>query len=597
MRSFGVLSKEVVRPQTLFCCFGCIWVFALVAMLGACSSATTPGQGGDIDGGTAQPGPDGGSEGDDRVPVVDQGCNQQAVASAFEVVNTHCAGCHSGSDAKGGFGAVLDAARLRDTGKVVPFTPEESPLYLRIAGGSMPPAAVADRPDDADVEAIKDWILCGASDFDGPAPQRSFKSINDVLAVIRSDLRAVTRPADRLRYRYLVLTHLYNAGVPDETLDAYRGALQLLVNSLSRGLGVTRPLPIDPEQTVFRIDLRDYEWDADRWELAVEDYPYAVVYDADSLLYPVDEDLAEFIRDDAGTDLPWVQADWFVTHAAQAPLYYELLDLPETLGQLEAQLGVNINANIQAEDVDRAGFNQSGVSTHNRVIERHVLGGSAGTFWASYDFLDNLAGSNIFANPLDFEADGGEMIFTLPNGLQGYYIANAAGTRLDKAPQEVVTDPKRDDDAVLAGVSCMGCHDSEGIIPKDDQIRAHALATLAGPELEDVLALYPEVSAFRSLQQADSQRYRNARQAATDTTAEQPVVLMTLDHEGALDIYRAAATLGIPAGELASALERAPGAFPPEVTFLRSTGGTIQRDSFEQIFAELVVAIGLGQPL
>ena len=87
---------------------------------------------------------------------------------------------------------------------------------------------------------------------------------------------------------------------------------------------------------------------------------------------------------------------------------------------------------------------------------------------------------NIFAFPLGpaglaefpFQHAGGEAIFALPNGLHAYYIVNANNNRLDKAPIAIVSDPKRPDRAVEAGVSCMSCHVT-GIIPKADQIRDH----------------------------------------------------------------------------------------------------------------------------
>ncbi len=71
----------------------------------------------------------------------------------------------------------------------------------------------------------------------------------------------------------------------------------------------------------------------------------------------------------------------------------------------------------------------SGVSRNNRVIERHEIPGSrCRGYWLSYDFASNgdpIAPKDILANPLDFVQDGGEIIFTLPNGLQGYMIVGA----------------------------------------------------------------------------------------------------------------------------------------------------------------------------
>ena len=72
-----------------------------------------------------------------------------------------------------------------------------------------------------------------------------------------------------------------------------RHALSKLVNSLSNEIKVVAPVPIDENQLVFRIDIRDYDWDApgkvldpetgaisesfkDTWELiAAKDQPFA----------------------------------------------------------------------------------------------------------------------------------------------------------------------------------------------------------------------------------------------------------------------------------------------------------------------------------
>src|SRR5207237_1309513 len=84
-------------------------------------------------------------------------------------------------------------------------------------------------------------------------------------------------------------------------------------------------------------------------------------------------------------------------------------------------------------------------------------------------------------------------IFSLPNGLQGYMLVDAKGKRIDKGPTSIVSDPKRPDRAVENGLSCMSCH-ARGIIPKADQVRAHALKnarSFAAAELDAVKDLYP----------------------------------------------------------------------------------------------------------
>ena len=84
--------------------------------------------------------------------------------------------------------------------------------------------------------------------------------------------------------------------------------------------------------------------------------------------------------------------------------------------------------------VARAGFTQSGVSGHNRLVERHEA--AYGADWKSYDFKSSDGLGNLFLYPLGlvfhknpferfaFKHDGGGIIFNLPNGLQGYMLVD-----------------------------------------------------------------------------------------------------------------------------------------------------------------------------
>src|SRR3954454_22042511 len=96
---------------------------------------------------------------------------------------------------------------------------------------------------------------------------------------------------------------------------------------------------------------------------------------------------------------------------------------------LERQVQVDVLANIQEETAARAGFNDSGVSRNNRLIERHET--SYGAYWKTYDFAANDGEQNLFERPLgpgsddrSFRHAGSEIIFSLSNGLQGYMLVN-----------------------------------------------------------------------------------------------------------------------------------------------------------------------------
>ena len=193
----------------------------------------------------------------------------------------------------------------------------------------------------------------------------------------------------------------------------------------------------------------------------------------------------QFLQAETRTTVPFVRADWFTFVASQPPLYYDILGLPDNTPELERKLGIDPAAQPLALRIARAGFQQSGVSRNNRMIERHSL--STGAYWESFDFSGNKERQSFFLFPLGpqnafgdfsidfgFVHDGGEIIFNLPNGLQAYYLTDARGNRLDKGPTNIVQDPSRRDQAVTNGISCMSCHD-KGMQIKEDQVRDYVL--------------------------------------------------------------------------------------------------------------------------
>ena len=167
-----------------------------------------------------------------------------------------------------------------------------------------------------------------------------------------------------------------------------------------------------------------------------------------------------------------LRADWFVAVAARPPLYNVLLQLPIDAATLEAQLKVDVPDDFRRNRLDRAGFLKSGVSEQNRLIERHDA--AYGAYWRSYDFkkagedradlikspLGPRFPGNPFPDSVAFAPDGGEIIFNLPNGLQGYLLVNGKGERIDQGPIEVVSDVNKTSgsNVIVNGLSCMACH-------------------------------------------------------------------------------------------------------------------------------------------
>ena len=141
-------------------------------------------------------------------------------------------------------------------------------------------------------------------------------------------------PFDRAFARYFTMTHLYNAGESVRILQEYRNGLSKLINSLSWGSTVINPQPIDPQETILYIDLRNYEWDVnDGWGQIEGAYPYHIAFDA-----PTQTALKAQLKRLQGemkADIPSVHADWFLAVGSLPPLYHDLLDLPLTDRELE----------------------------------------------------------------------------------------------------------------------------------------------------------------------------------------------------------------------------------------------------------------------
>ncbi|MCA9029075.1 MAG: hypothetical protein KDA86_28100, partial [Planctomycetaceae bacterium] len=192
---------------------------------------------------------------------------------------------------------------------------------------------------------------------------------------------------------------------------------------------------------------------------------------------------------------------------------------------LERYLGVDVLTNIRSGRAGRSGFTESGVSGQNRLLERHTLK-SGGFYWKSYDFKSSNRtailpefplGPKFDDNPfndLAFEHDGGEIIFSLPNGLQAYLLVDGKGNRIDAGPIEVVADSLKTsgNEQIVAGVSCIACHRNGMIESPDDEVRIFSGAT--NDARDHVRRLYPENDVFRKWIEQDSAVFQRSLERA-----------------------------------------------------------------------------------
>jgi hypothetical protein len=286
----------------------------------------------------------------------------------------------------------------------------------------------------------------------------------------------------------------------------------------------------------------------------------------------------------------------------------QALQLPDTDTALEKMLIVNVAQNIRQETARRAGFNSSGVSRNSRLVERHDS--TYGMYWKSYDFAGNVGRQNLFEHPLGpsgmlrpglsiepFEAAEGELIFSLPNGLQGYLLVDETGRRIERGPTQIVSDPKQGDRTVVNGISCMSCHYA-GIIQKTDEIREHILLNRdAFPEADEILALYGPSEEMSRLMNEDAERFRHAVEATGSTVSKdgEPVVNMSRRFEEDLDLRQAAAEVGMTSEESTSRIQQTP-RLRRVFGQLMVAGGTAKREVFAKAFSDIVRTLDLGTP-
>ena len=443
---------------------------------------------------------------------------------------------------------IIEHTALIETGAIVPGKPIESELYKRLLTNDPAkrmPLGQPQLPPDA-ILTIGNWIQAGAPDWQMRERDTAFITPKEMLETIEKHVNSLS-PFDRTFARYFTLTHLYNAGESAEALHAHQRALSKLVNSLSWGRTIKIPRPIDSEETIFYIDLRDYEWEigTNRWTLIEGEYPYEIEFN--SLTQTALREKLTNLRETMACEVPFVHVDWFIATAALPPLYHDILGLPETDRELETRLEVNVVENIRnapGKRVWRAGFNDSGVSSNNRVVERHTS--RYGAYWKSYDFAGSVGTQNIFTHPLSFTHDGGEIIFNLPNGLQAYYLADVGGRRLDEAPINIVSNPAASDPTVRNGLSCIGCH-TEGMKDFQDTVRG-VIQRNANPPFNKAraLQLYTDKATMDRLISEDTARYRKALEATGGVFGGiEPVQRFHEAFQRPLDAAHAAAAVGL----------------------------------------------------
>jgi hypothetical protein len=499
---------------------------------------------------------------------------------------------------RGGMNYIEDLDALVANDKIIPENSAGSLIIKRMTDGSMPPAySNLPKVTQADINTVAQFIDNPLSWRDEGAPAEAncpnqLIDFDQLYADVAEDLADLDAD-DALTARYISLTNRYTAGVCAPALDRDRQGLFKMVNALSTDTTVRAPLPIDGDQLIYRIDLADYGWDepvnvvdadgniiafTDKWEAIVDANPYAVPF--------VGEDADDAVQD-SGTLVPVMFADSMIDVATIGNLYYALIDVDvtQTLDDFVLNvLDIDVVQNLADEEQVRAGTTRSRISRQDRLITRDDIGVRSGVLWQSFDFLDDDGNDSIFEDPFGFAEGGIEAIFTLPNGMFGYIIADAVGAIVEDS--DILLDTSQNNFRVTTSISCSGCHQT-GFIPVEDEVREVALANarssgLIRDEIEQLEAVFPNPDVFARQVEDDTNDFYRAALSKIDLPiqGQDPVQFVFLRFDQDIDLASAAGDLGLAVDDL----ERELRGLEPEVNVLGNT--RVDRDDFTQFYVD-----------
>jgi hypothetical protein len=430
---------------------------------------------------------------------------------------------------------------------------------------------------------------------DDPCPPEPL-SLADTLATALADARA--QPASSRPFLRYVSAGQFRPGPCDaedvidlsrRAVSRARMAVSRVLNGMSREPRAVVPRAVGPEQLLLRVDLRDYGWQrpvtlggesyGDAWQAVVANAAIALELQGGA---------AGELERELGTAVPVLLSSAFVATAMKGELYYAVLRLPATLGEVKHELGIDGDEDIERGAWARAAFSNSGVSREPRGVARYrgtALGD--GYFWQTFDFAPSASSEALYLEPLTTRADGHEALFSLPNGLPAYYATDGDGARLLDAT--FLVDPAQNNGKVRVASSCGSCHNG-GIITFIDEARSFV------DDNEDLFAeavlarareTFPTQREMDALSAADVQRITAAAELAGQPNGTpDPVSRTFLDYELGLTFDQLAAELFLDRASLIEQLSSL-----PEEIATAATSGVLERRVFEAHYLEAACAL------
>jgi hypothetical protein len=454
--------------------------------------------------------------------------------------------------------------------------------------------------------AITTWAM---SDTPLPtvAPRQPVSDLQ-ALQLISADLAA--QPIALQPFlRYFTLEYWGNTGGKPAlvSIDTQRSALIKMLNLTSTGRAIVRPTAIDTDGLVYRIDMRTIGWTDAAWtNLKVTD-PY---------FQP-----AHFPATLAAAAHQTMRSDWFVFSIPNSAVdaYFVFLGIDSDDPTIDAKNNVNRFADMEAgyPATVRAGFTVSRTEGFNRIIEWHqttALGSGAigsGHLFKGYNMDSDVGTANIFSHPFrpttnlpttpgPFDFDFGDLdsIFTLPNGLFGYYTTEPAGGVVQSVASAGAAFP--------GPTRCFQCHDNvTNMVPFTDQlhdvIASDPAGTFPATLKTLLLGIYNQTQMNAKMTQAGAQfgaAYAQLNLPSLDIGglpsgfATECMNVVHNNYSIILQVGTAAGELGVSPQQLVAAIRTSPtlGASLSSLITVDAAGnpnGVVRRDAWEANYAPL----------
>lgn len=309
----------------------------------------------------------------------------------------------------------------------------------------------------------------------------------------------------------------------------------------------------------------------------------------------------------AESNFPIFNYYWLAYNALTEPRYHEIMGLDDTEASAKKLAVVDRRTADRVGAQIRGAVLLSGVAHHNRILERTptLLRYGRGAYWESLDFKTSVKAQDVLKDTLNNKPDAREIIFTLPNGLQGYFVVDGKGVRIDKADGDVANNRrfKFRDSQVRTAYHCIACHlPDAGWIDVDDEVRDLSRKTIT--LIADAFAKDDKRRGERIRQKylsddigdlikADRAIVEAAvRKATGGLTSAQSARILTEDLRSYLDdqvsVAQLAVMLGYPSEDVLAAMQTK--GVDPVFVIMRA-GRKGRRDQIESGFAQLATIL------